>query len=83
MLKKSSIDRSKKRFGYFLSVAGAKEEHADFNSAKAVIEYLFRSINTDYRGDIFVANTDKKKTWEDEDLMNKTYESGKNFLNGF
>ncbi len=83
VLKKSSIDRSKKRFGYFLSVAGAKEEHADFNSAKAVIEYLFRSINTDYRGDIFVANTDKKKTWEDEDLMNKTYESGKNFLNGF
>lgn len=80
VLKKSSIDRDKKRFGYFLSVAGAPEEHADFGSAKAVIEYLFRSINTDYRGDIFVANTDESKTWEREDLMNKTYEDGKNFL---
>lgn len=80
VLKKSSIDRSKKRFGYFMSVAGAPEEHADFNSAKAVIEYLFRSINTDYRGNTFVANTDKKKTWEDQELMDQTYEKGKNFL---
>ena len=80
VLKKSSIDRSKKRFGYFISVAGAPEKHADFNSAKAVIEYLFRSINTDYKGDTFVANTDEKKTWEDEKLMNDTYQKGKNFL---
>ena len=80
VLKKSSIDRSKKRFGYFLSVAGAAEKHADFNSAKAVIEYLFRAINTDYRGDIFAANTDVSKTWEREDLMKEAYESGKRFL---
>lgn len=80
VLKKSSIDRDKKRFGYFLSVAGASEKHADFDSAKAVIEYLFRSINTDYRGDIFAANTDESKTWEREELMNKTYEAGKTFL---
>lgn len=83
VLKDSSIDRDKKRFGYFLSVAGAPEEHADFNSAKAVIEYLFRSINTKYRGDIFVANTDVKKTWEDQDLMDSTYEKGKDFLKEF
>ena len=83
VLKDSSIDRDKKRFGYFLSVAGAPEEHADFNSAKAVIEYLFRSINTKYRGDIFVANTDVKKTWEDQDLMDSTYEKGKEFLEEF
>ena len=83
VLKDSSIDRNKKRFGYFLSVAGAKEEHADFNSAKAVIEYLFRSINTEYRGDIFVANTDVVKTYEDQDLMDQTYEKGKDFLSKF
>lgn len=80
VLKKSSIDRNKKRFGYFLSVAGAAEKHADFSSAKAVIEYLFRAINTDYRGDIFAANTDLSKTWEREDLMEEAYESGKRFL---
>lgn len=83
VLKESSIDRNKKRFGYFLSVAGAPEEHAEFNSAKAVIEYLFRSINTQYRGDICVANTDIKKTWEDEELMNHTYKKGKKFFEEF
>lgn len=83
VLKDSSIDRDKKRFGYFISVAGAPEEHADFNSAKAVIEYLYRSINTEYRGDLFVADTDKVKTWEQEDLMNSTYETGKNFFKEF
>lgn len=80
VLKKSSIDRSKKRYGFFLSVAGAPEEHAEFYAAKAVIEYLFRSINTKYVGDIFVANTDEVKTWEREELMNEAYEAGKNLL---
>ncbi len=83
VLKESSIDRDKKRFGYFLSVAGAKEEHADFNSAKAVIEYLYRSINTKFIGETFVADTDNVKTWEQKDLMKDTYETGKNFFDEF
>ena len=83
VLKKSSIDRSKKRFGYFISVSGGPEEHTDFGPAKAVIKCFFRAINTQYRGDIFAANTDNIKTWEREDLMNKAYEEGKNFFNEF
>ena len=83
VLKDSSIDRDKKRFGYFLSVAGAPEKHAEFDSAKSVIQYLFRSINTEYRGDIFRANTDEIKTYEDLELMNDTYEEGKKFLEKF
>lgn len=83
VLKDSSIDRNKKRFGYFLSVAGAPDEHAEFDSAKAVIEYFFRAINTQYRGDIFKGNTDKVKSFEDKELMKKTYEEGKKFLKDF
>ena len=83
VLKKSSIDRNKKRFGFFLSVCGAEEKHANFQPSKAVIEYWFRAINTEYRGDIFVANTDNIKTWQDEVLMEKAYRSGKNFLDEF
>ena len=81
VLKKSSIDRNKKRFGFFISVAGAPEDDPDyFGPAKAVIKFFFRAINTEYRGDIFAANTDSIKTWEREELMNRAYEAGKVFL---
>jgi len=83
VLKKSSIDRSKKRFGYFISVSGGPEENADFGPAKAVIKSFFKAINTEYRGDIFAANTDNIKTWEREELMDRAYEAGKNFLSEF
>lgn len=83
VLKKSSIDRDKKRFGYFISVSGAPEENTDFTCAKSVIEVFFRAINTEYRGDLFAANTDNSKTWEREELMKEAYEAGKNFFEGF
>ena len=83
VLKKSSIDRSKKRFGFFISVSGGPEEITDFGPAKAVIKFFFKAINTEYRGDIFAANTDNIKTWEREELMNKAYEAGKGFLMEF
>lgn len=83
VLKKSSIDRDKKRFGYFLSTCGAPEKYANFEPSKGVIEYWFKSINTDYRGDILVSNTDESKTWEREYLMSEAYNAGKNFLNEF
>lgn len=83
VLKKSSIDRSKKRFGYFISVSGAPEENTDFECAKSVIKFFFRAINTEYRGELFAANTDDIKTWEREELMNKAYEAGENFFKEF
>lgn len=83
VLKKSSIDRDKKRFGYFISVSGAPEENTDFACAKSVIKFFFRAINTEYRGDLLAANTDNSKTWEREELMKESYEAGKNFLKEF
>lgn len=83
VLNKSSIDRQKKRFGAFISTSGAPEEYADFRGSQQVASVLFKSLNTEQKYAIYLANTDKVKAWENEEFSQDVYEKGKKFFEGF
>lgn len=83
VLKKSSIDRDKKRLGTFISTVGAPEKYSNFSGSQQVASVFFKSINTDQKYSILVANTDKEKTWENEELLEDVYNKGKTFFEDF
>lgn len=83
VLKKPSIDREKKRFGYFLCVGGAPETDDQFDGSIPVIDYFFRAVNNQYKGNLLCSHTDDKPTWEREDLMNEAYEIGKTYFDEY
>lgn len=83
VLNKPSIDREKKRFGVLLCTAGAPDEKDKFLGTEQVASLFFRAVNTQLRENFLVANTDKVKTWEDEEYVNMVYQKGKSFFSEF
>ena len=58
ILKKSCIDRDKKRVGMYISVAGSKSYPNQFEGGDMIMDLFFKSINTNLKYNVRLNNTD-------------------------
>ncbi len=77
ILKKSAIDRHKKRKGIFICSAGSKVSGNGFIGAEMVMELFFKSINAEYSKNLYVDNTDEAFVTERKDILIKALNLGK------
>ncbi len=68
-LKDSLIDRSKKRRGFTVSIAGGPEYDTQFQGNKNVLEFMYKSINTELVEHINVSDTDHVPAYENKKAM--------------
>lgn len=83
VLKKSSIDRDKKRIGALISTVGAPEKYSDFSAIEHVSGVFFKSVNTDVKDTILLANTDAVKTWQNLEIVEIAHQAGYHFFDDF
>jgi len=76
ILNRSSIDKSKKRKGMFVSVGGAKQSKEGFIGATVVMDLFFKAINTEYMYNMLVDNTDELFVGDSKELLKDAYEMG-------
>lgn len=70
ILKKSCIDRSKKRIGMFIAVGGSGTYETQFKAGQLVMDFFFKSINTKLLYNLHLNNTDKVSYLENEEFRN-------------
>ncbi|QZY57211.1 flavodoxin family protein [Crassaminicella profunda] len=80
VLNKPSIDRSKKRNGLFICTAGGVQEENGFIGATLVMDLFFKAINTKYKYDLLIDNTDKVFVGERVDLLEKAHEMAEKLI---
>ncbi|AZR73665.1 hypothetical protein BBF96_09870 [Anoxybacter fermentans] len=76
ILQNSIIDRKKYRLGIFVATAGNPEGIIEFEPSIRVIDIFFKSINTRYYKNFFVANTDKKPVAFRPEILKQAYQLG-------
>ena len=59
ILKKPSIDRSKKRIGMYIAVGGSTPYETQFMGGQIVMDFFFKSVNNKLKYNIYLNNTDK------------------------
>ncbi len=71
VLKDPMIDRDRKRLGLFISTAGVdmNDDPELFNGTLPVMDLFFRSINTEYVGNLFVGNVDQVKVMDNPEAL--------------
>lgn len=79
VLKKPTIDVNKKRVGMFICVAGSTVE-GQFDGCKLVMDLFFKAINTKYKLNLLVSDTDAIPVWERDNILHKAYQLGKKFF---
>lgn len=80
VLKNPSIDTNKKRTGMFICTAGSPEKKDHFMACIPVLDLFFKAINSEYKYNILVSNTDKTPVWERTELLELAYNKGKELL---
>lgn len=77
--------RGQNRTGLFLSVGGAPYTHDQFAGTFPIMDFFFKAINADYKGNYFISNTDKIAIADREDIKKELFEMGQNIdkLSGF
>lgn len=70
ILKKSCIDRSKKRIGMFIAVGGSGTYETQFKAGQLVMDFFFKSINTKLLYNLHLNNTDKVSFLENNEFRN-------------
>lgn len=83
VLKKSSIDRDKKRHGALIVTAGGPDYPNKFMGFEVINGILFDSINTKTISKIYMCDSDKIPTKENEEIKKQAYTEGKNFFENF
>lgn len=73
--------RGKDRKGIFLLVGGAPFTHDHFVGAQPVMDFFFRAINCDFKGNYLVSNTDKMNLADNLKIKEELFEIGKNIDN--
>ncbi|SET63452.1 NADPH-dependent FMN reductase [Natronincola peptidivorans] len=76
ILNNSLINKDKNRLGYFICTAGMPEIPDLFEAAIPIMELYFKSINTGYEGNFFVANVDEHPIMRDEKILQQAYSIG-------
>ena len=82
-LRDSLIDRNKNRMGYVFAAAGAPEEREQFLAVKKEVTMFFRVLNTDYRGDFFVSDVERRPVSDRDNVLNKANNIGKKIAREF
>ncbi|RKD34272.1 flavodoxin family protein [Thermohalobacter berrensis] len=80
VLKNPYIDTTKDRIGMFICVGGAPYNRKHFDGCFPVIDLFFKAINTTYKYNILVSDTDKVPVWNRKDILAKAYSMGNKFF---
>lgn len=80
ILKKSSIDRSKKRIGMYIAVGGANPYDTQFKGGQIVMDFFFKSINTKLMYNLYLNNTDNLTSKENIEFRQKLDENLKQYI---
>ncbi|WP_160723499.1 flavodoxin family protein [Isachenkonia alkalipeptolytica] len=85
VLKDPMIDRNRKRLGLFISTAGVdmNDDTELFKGTLPVMDLFFRSINTEYVGNLFIGNVDRVKTSDNPEASHAAREWGRRLVNSY
>ena len=71
VLADSLIDRSKPRSGFAVCHGGAPEYETQFEGNRNVLQFMYRSINTELAENINVADTDMSAVYENKTILSQ------------
>ena len=80
ILKKPSIDRSKKRIGMYIAVGGANPYDTQFKGGQIVMDFFFKSINTKLLHNIYLNNTDDVSYIDNQEFKDIIYKNLKIYI---
>ena len=80
ILESSLIDKDKQRLGYFICTAGMPESPELFDATFPIMDLFFKSINTEYRGNLLIANVDEVSVMENKEVLEEAYAIGKKLI---
>lgn len=72
--------RGEDRIGLFLSVGGAPYSHDQFLGTLPVMDYFFKAINAEYKGNYFISKTDTLPVSERDDVRKELIHIGENLF---
>ena len=82
ILKKPSIDRSKKRIGMYIAVGGANPYDTQFKGGQIVMDFFFKSINTKLMYNLYLNNTDDLASRENTEFRQKLDDNLEQYIEG-
>lgn len=82
ILKKPSIDRSKKRIGMYIAVGGANPYDRQFKGGQIVMDFFFKSINTKLMYNLYLNNTDDLESRENTEFRQKLDDNLEQYIEG-
>lgn len=82
ILKKPSIDRSKKRIGMYIAVGGANPYDTQFKGGQIVMDFFFKSINTKLMYNLYLNNTDNLASRENTEFRQKLDDNLEQYIEG-
>lgn len=82
ILKKPSIDRSKKRIGMYIAVGGANPYDTQFKGGQIVMDFFFKSINTKLMYNLYLNNTDNLESRENTEFRQKLDDNLEQYIEG-
>ena len=71
VLEDSLIDRSKPRSGFAVCPGGAPEYETQFEGNRNVLQFMYRSINTELAAHINAADTDAAPAYENKKILSQ------------
>ncbi len=80
ILNRSTIDRSKKRKGMFIGVAGGPQKENGFIGATVVMDLFFKCVNTEYSYNLLVDNTDQSFVGNQVELLDQAFKIGQKMV---
>ncbi|KGG80444.1 NADPH-dependent FMN reductase [Caloranaerobacter azorensis H53214] len=80
ILKNPSIDVNKNRIGMFIATGGAPYKEGHFDGCIPVIDFFFKAINTRYKYNLLISDTDRFPIWEREGILNEGFNLGVKFF---
>ena len=82
ILKKPSIDRSKKRIGMYIAVGGENPYDTQFKGGQIVMDFFFKSINTKLMYNLYLNNTDDLESRENTEFRQKLDDNLEQYIEG-
>lgn len=81
VLKKPSIDRSKKRIGMYIAVGGSIPYETQFKGGQIIMDFFFKSINTKLLHNLNIHSTDNLPFEKNEQFNSTLNEELKKYIN--
>ena len=77
-----SYKRGEDRVGVFISTGGAPYSHNQFDGAIPVMDFFFKAINVQHKGNYFVSGTDNSEVKDRSDVAEELRNLGNKILEG-